>query len=83
MAGWGLGKLGMDPERLKRVPKGALEKQALAWWFHRQTTAKRRWIAEELNMGCESRVSQAVKTAEASRGRKVVELKQNLQGNEA
>jgi hypothetical protein len=32
--------------------------------------------AEELNMEYESRVSQAVKTVEASRARKVVELKQ-------
>ncbi len=83
MAGWGLRRLGMDRQNLPAAPKGQLEKQVLAWWLHGQTTATRRWIAEELQMGYESRVSQAVSAVKASRAGQVVEMKQKLQEYDA
>jgi hypothetical protein len=79
MAVWGLRRLGMDREKLEGTPKGRLEKQVLAWWLHRQTTVTRRWLAQELGMRHESRVSQAVSAVDAGRARKVVEMKQKLQ----
>ena len=78
MVGWGLRKLGMGKEELEATPKGQAEKQVLAWRLHGHTTASRRWIAEELRMGYESRVSQAVSWVEASRARNVVEMKRRL-----
>jgi len=45
---------------LSRLPKGQTEKLVLAWWLYGQTTVRRRWVAEQLRMGYETRVSQAV-----------------------
>jgi len=80
MVEWGLGQLGTGKEELMARPKGQMEKQVLAWWLRAQTTASRRWIAEELRMGYESRVSQAASSVETSQARQVVELKRKLQG---
>jgi hypothetical protein len=77
MVGWGLRKLGMGTRELEAPPKGQIEKHVLAWWPHGRTTATRRWIAEELRMGYESRLSRAVSWVEASRARNVVEVKRD------
>ena len=79
MVGWGLRKLGMGKRELEATPKGQVEKQVLACWLHGRTTASRRWIAEELRMGYESRVSQAVSWVEASRARNVLKMKRRLE----
>jgi putative transposase len=61
MAARGLEALGVAQEELAQMPKGAKEKQVLAWWLRQSTTASRRWISERLAMGDETRVSQAVR----------------------
>ena len=57
----GLAILGVERQRLENTPKGLGEKQVLAWWLRRRTTAGRRWIGERLWMGEESGVSKAVR----------------------
>lgn len=74
----GTGLLGLDEGKLAGMPKGQTEKQVLAWWLYGRTTVTRRWIAENLMMGYETRVSQAVSQVEASRARDVMEMKQRL-----
>jgi hypothetical protein len=56
----GLKALGLEESGLSQMPKGALEKTALAWWLRERTTAGLGWIAQGLEMGHASRVSQAV-----------------------
>jgi hypothetical protein len=75
---WGLKSLRMSPESLRNQPKGRLEKQVLAWWLRSHTTVGRRWIAERLGMGCETRVSEAVREIERTQQRGVQELKEKL-----
>ena len=69
MVEWGLRRLGVRKAALSYQPKGQAEKQVLAWWLHGQTTVGRRWIAKRLEMGYESRVSEAVSLVEGSRAR--------------
>ena len=67
--GKGLEALGMTEERLRELPKGAPEKQVLAWWLRTRTTVSRAWIAGRLVMGDASRVTHATKAVrEATRG---------------
>ena len=56
----GMAVLGMPPERSAKTPKDQREKQVLAWWLCEQTTVTRRWVAERLKTGHESRVAQAL-----------------------
>jgi REP element-mobilizing transposase RayT len=74
----GLDLLKLRREDLPNLPKGQTEKQVLAWWLYGQTTAKRRWIAEQLAMGYETRVSQAVSWAESSPAPAVRQMKKKL-----
>ena len=74
----GKGLLGLGEGKLEAMPKGQTEKQVLAWWLYGRTTVTRRWIAENLMMGYETRVSQAVSGVESSRARNVIEMKQRL-----
>jgi hypothetical protein len=50
----------------------------VAWWFYGQTTVHRHWLAEQLRMGYETRVSQAVSLVESSREPVVKKLKSKL-----
>ena len=50
----------------------------LAWWLYGQTTVRRRWVAEQLRMGYETRVSQAVSLVESSREPLMQEMKRKL-----
>jgi hypothetical protein len=63
---------------LSALPKGQREKQVLAWWLYGRTTVKRRWLAERLAMGYETRISQAVAEVESSREPGVLTLKKKL-----
>ena len=63
----GLRALGIRSGDLATLPKGQREKLVLAWWLYGQTTVRRRWVAEQLRMGYETRVSQAVSLVESSR----------------
>jgi hypothetical protein len=66
---------------LYHVMKGQKEKQVLAWWLHGRTTVTRRWIAEHLKMGYETRVSQAVGWVESAPTREVLEIRKKLTEN--
>lgn len=74
----GLRALGIRSEDLAKLPKGQTEKLVLAWWLYGQTTVHRRWLAEQLRMGYETRISQAVSLVEASREPMVKKLKSKL-----
>jgi hypothetical protein len=63
----GLRALGIRSGDLATLPKGQREKLVLAWWLYGQTTVRRRWVAEQLRRGYETRVSQAVSLVESSR----------------
>jgi len=45
---------------LAGTPKGQIEKQVLAWWLYGRTAVARRWLAENLRMGHETRVYQSI-----------------------
>src|SRR5207247_974613 len=47
----GLQALGLADQELSGLPKGALEKVALAGWLRENTTASLRWVSERLMMG--------------------------------
>ena len=61
-----------------RMSKGAPEKQAMAWLLRTRTAVSRRWVAERLAMGDESRVTQAVATVKAARAGKLREFRERL-----
>jgi putative transposase len=56
-----LSRLGLEESQMRLLPKGAPEKQVLAWWLRQRTTASRQWVASHLGMGDESRVTQSVR----------------------
>jgi len=67
----GLAALELAAGQLPETRKGAWEKEVLAWWLCLHTTAclrrsgrgrqaRRRWVSEQLGMGDESRVAQAM-----------------------
>jgi hypothetical protein len=51
----------MEGLDLRQQPKGIAEKQVLTWWLSRRTTVRRRWVSEELGIGDEPRVTQAIR----------------------
>ena len=71
--GWTI-KLGVGDFELHEGAKGMPEKQALAWWINHTTTVARRWVGEQLRMGDESRVSQAIRPISAGRDRTLAKL---------
>jgi hypothetical protein len=71
--------LGLDIEDLRKLPKGAPEKQALAWWLRERTTVSRRWLSERLRMGHESRVTQAVAAVKRASAGALLSLREQLQ----
>ena len=74
----GLTALGIRSADLATLPKGQTEKLVLAWWLYGQTTVRRRWVAEQLRMGYETRVSQAVSLVESSREPLLQKMKRKL-----
>ena len=74
----GMRLLGLRQEDLASTPKGQTEKQVLAWWLQGRTTVTRRWIAENLHMGYETRVNQAVSWVKSSRASDVAEMRKKL-----
>jgi REP element-mobilizing transposase RayT len=71
--------LGLDEEAVGRMPKGAPEKVALAWWLRRRTTVSLRWVSERLGMGHYSRVTQAIRRTECRPSRKINQIKRKLE----
>ena len=74
----GLKRLDVRRSDLATLPKGQPEKQVLAWWWYGHTAVKRRWLAEPLVMGYETRVSQAASAVETTRDPVVLEMKNKL-----
>jgi putative transposase len=74
----GLAALGIRSQDLASLPKGQTEKQVLAWWLYSRTTVRRRWVAKQLAIGYETRVSQAVRLVESSRKAIISEMKSKL-----
>ena len=71
--------LGVGDREMREGAKGMPEKQALAWWISHKTTVARRWVGEQLRMGDESRVSQAIRRINAGRDRTLANLKARLE----
>ena len=74
----GLKALEVTRKSMGRMSKGAPEKQAMAWLLRTRTAVSRRWVAERLAMGDESRVTQAVATVKAARAGKRREFRERL-----
>jgi hypothetical protein len=74
----GMRLLGVQVEGLAAMPNGQTEKQVLAWWLRGRTTVTRRWIADRLRLGYETRGSQAVSWVESTRARDVVQMRKTL-----
>jgi hypothetical protein len=74
--------LGLGPEALAKLPRGAPEKVALAWWLRERTTVTLRWAAERLGMGHYTRVTQAVSRMKHRPGRRLKQIQQRLIGLE-
>ena len=74
----GLNLLGLQAEDLPRLPKGQKEKMVLAWWLYGRTTVNRRWLAQRLTMGYETRISQAMHWVERSREPSIAKMKKKL-----
>jgi hypothetical protein len=72
-------KLGVGDRELHAGAKGMPEKQALAWWISHKTTVARRWVGQQLRMGDESRVRQAIRRISAGRDRTLANLKARLE----
>ena len=68
----------MTRKSMGRMPKGAPEKQAMAWLLRTRTAVSRRWEAERLAMGDESRLAQAVATVKAALAGKLREFRERL-----
>ncbi len=51
----------------------------LAWWLRQHTTARRRWVSEQLGMGDESRVTQAIGRVKRKGQPKLERLKRRLE----
>jgi hypothetical protein len=71
--------LKLEESRLAQPPKGGLEKQLLAWWLCRHTTARRRWVSVRLGMGDESRVTHAIGWVKQEVEPEVKKLKKRLE----
>ncbi len=75
----GLAALEPAEGQLAETRKGAWEKEVLAWWSCQHTTARRRWVSEQLGMGDESRVTQAIGRLKRKGPPEVERLKKRLE----
>ena len=60
------------------LSKGAEPKLVLAWWLRRRTTVSRAWIADQLAMGHQTRVTFAVRQVEAAKGGRLARLRRQV-----
>ena len=74
----GMKALRMSEAGLQRSSKAEPEKVALAWWLRRRTSVSLRWVAQRLQMGQYTRVSQAVSRMNRKPGRKLRALREKL-----
>lgn len=59
--------------------KGSTPKQLLAWWLRRRTAVGRRWIAERLGMGHETRVTWTIAAVARAGSGELVRWRKRLQ----
>ncbi|MFO1477451.1 MAG: transposase [Verrucomicrobiota bacterium] len=76
----GMRVLGISSADLARMPAGAIEKTALAWWLRGRTVIPLRWVASRLGMGHYTRVSQAVAGMNRNPGGQLRQLRSALLG---
>ena len=74
----GMRAIGLQDSELGKRRKGVPEKAALAWWLRQRTTVRLAWIAERLEMGHASRVSQAVARMRKRPSRRLKQLQRTL-----
>jgi len=74
----GMRALGLKARDLGQLPRGAPEKAALAWWLRQKTTVPLAWVADRLEMGHPSRVSQAVGRIRTRPGRRLRQFQRIL-----
>lgn len=72
----GMECLGLDEGDLTGMPKGAEAKAVLAWHLRKHTTVGRKWVAQRLAMGDESRITKLVRAVELES--RYAELKMKL-----
>lgn len=75
----GLAALEMKEAELAEGAKGMVEKQVLAFWLRRRTTAGRRWICERLSMGEVSAVTRAMQTVKQGRDANIERMIKRLE----
>jgi hypothetical protein len=63
--------LGLDKKALGELPKASSEKLVLACWLRQNTTVTLHWVAERLDMGHYTRVTQAVSRLSRRPGKKL------------
>jgi len=76
--GQGLKALGLARAELRKLPRNAPEKVALAWWLRGRTTVSLQWVAGRLEMGHYTRVTQAVSRMTRKPGRKLQFMRKKL-----
>ncbi len=79
LLGLGLEVVGLKEGDLAGMAKGAKEKQVLAWWLRKRTVVSRGWVSRRLEMGDESRVTQAVAAVRRTRDREVLAWRGRLE----
>ncbi len=62
----GLSAFKLSPDDLSGLRKNDPRKKAIAWYIRKQTSVKNEWIARNVQMGCTSNLSQAVRDVEQS-----------------
>ena len=72
--------LGLDAAKLEDLPKGAEAKLVMAWRLRGRTTTSRRWIAQRLSMGHETRVTLAVRTVSGTKRGRLGRLRERIAG---
>ena len=75
-----LRRLELDDTGLHALPKGAEVKLVMAWWLRCQTTMPRKWIAQRLGMGHETRVTLAVRVVSVTNRGRLARLRQQIEG---
>ena len=78
LLGEGMKALQLTEAKLLKLGAGAPEKAVLAWWLRRHSAVPLKWVAERLQMGHYTRVSQAVSRLNRGQGRKLTVMRKRL-----
>ena len=71
----GMARLGLSPEGLGALAKGAPEKRVLAWYIRGRTTVSNAWLAAWLRCGHPANISGYIRSVEDGRSPRIRELK--------